>query len=114
MSLFSKSLPEPEREPSVEIQLQMREAELLAEIRRLDSQLDTLRSLLQTFRSEHTILISGQIAFKVADISERDGLAAQWSALLSQLGEVGRARDKALHDWSELCSNPKETSHHGD
>jgi hypothetical protein len=113
MGLFTKS-PEPEREESLEQVRSRRESELLETIRALDSQRDSLRSLIEVFRREHMVIVNDQITFATSELHGRDVLAAQWSALCAEASEIARRRDAALAEWSSLCSNPKETSHHAD
>ena len=113
MKLFSKS-PEPEPAPveSFEAARARRESELLEEIRKLDEQRDTMRSLISTFKNEHIGIVGGRVVFMTSDFNSRDVLASQWSALVSGSERKTSATARCQKaEYSELHSTPGGSEH---
>jgi hypothetical protein len=114
MKLFSKSAdPEPAPMESYEQARARRESELLEQIRTFDSQVETLRSLIDTFRREHLGIVNGKAVFVTSSVNSRDELASTWSTLVCEANELRRKRDAALAEYSELHSTPGEVASHG-
>jgi hypothetical protein len=64
-----------------------------------------LRSLIQTFQTEHFVILNGQTHFAVSDPAELDSLRGTWSGLCAEAARLSDSRNRALHEWSELHSD---------
>ena len=111
MSLFTKRAAPPE--PPVEQQLAAEEARLLGEIRKADEQVATLRRLIEAFKASHMSIVNGVTVFAVSDLNSLHTLRGTWSGLCAEAARIAQERNRALVEWSELCSSRKEAVSRG-
>lgn len=101
-SIFRKAQTQPAPELVPAAPEVSREAELLAEVRSADAELESLKTTMKDFRQNNFAVIDGKVVMFGADITAGEAIRKQWHAYLHDLTMLMQKRDAALKVWSEV------------